>query len=112
MENLKKYASLVAEGLNVLSGLKNKKGIGVIFNLTDEAMAALAVDPVALKAELPLLLVPEKRKEVVDQFKGKLALENKVNEAKIKDVVDVASDGVDAVVHVLSVVNKVKALVA
>ena len=112
MENCKKVVNGVAESLNVLSAVIHKKGIGVVFNLSDEVMALSSMDPVALKAELPLLAQADKRKEVLDQFKGKLALENKVNEAKIKEAVDVLSECVDAAVHVLSVLDKVKKLLS
>lgn len=112
MVESKKIAAGVVELVNVGSQLIHKKGIGVVFQLSDEAMALGTINGQALKAEWEAGKVASNLKELLAFSKEKLSLENKDVEAKIKKCLDSAAKGVDVGKSALDLVSEVKQIFA
>lgn len=111
MEQTKKLASFLAEAVNVGAQLLAKKGVFVVFQLSDEAMSLGSFDAVAFKAEWAGKDVKKNMQEVVSVIQGKLALENTDLQAKINSWLEVSIDAASALTECVVVVDKVKALV-
>lgn len=110
MNETNKLAFFAAELVNVGSKLIHKKGVFVVFNLSDEAAALSTVKFDALKLEW-VGDMKANVAEVVASVKGKLDLENKDVQAKIGTWLDLAVDAAEVLVKASDFVGKVKALV-
>lgn len=112
LEQSKRPVIFLAEMVNVASKLIHKKGVFVVLQLTDEAIALGSLDITALKAEWPADSLEGNVKELVSQAKAKLDLENKEVEAKIKNLLDCVPEAISAGGKLLSVIQKVKSTLA
>lgn len=108
----KKPVVFLSEMVNVASKLMHKKGVFVVLQLTDEAIALGSIDVNALKAEWPEGSLESNVKELCETSKAKLDLENKDNEAKVKAVLDLAAEGVVIGGKVISLVKKAQSIFA
>ena len=109
MNESKKLLSFGVELLNVGSKLINKKGIFVVFQLSDEAMALGTFNMDAFKAEWKTD-VKTAVNELVTLAKSKLDIENKDLQAKLSGAFDLIEKGVGLVEDDLLFISEVKAL--
>ena len=117
LEQSKKFVNLGVEAVNVGSKLIHKKGVFVVFNLSDEAADISSLDMPALKAEWVGQSIKVNVAELVETAKKKLDLVNKDVQAKVVQGLDLVNeagvileDGVAVVKKGLAYVEKVKAL--
>lgn len=110
MTETNKLAHFAVELVNVGSKLIHKKGVFVVFQLSDEAMALGTLNGQALKAEWTGDIKANVQ-VVVDGAKAKLDLENKDVQAKIAKFLDLAVDAAEVLTKAVDFVGKVKAAV-
>lgn len=112
MVETNKFCAFGAEFANVVDRFIHKKGLGVVFQLSDEAMALGTLDSAALKAEWVGKDVKANVAECVSVIKAKLDLTDKAIQAKVSAWLDLGPEAVGVLNSAVSFVNKVKSMVA
>lgn len=111
IDQIKTVLMAVCEIVNVMDKILHKKGLLVLFQLSDEFMLLSGLDVDALKLEIADLDLAE-RAALRDAIKAKLVLINPDIEKKIESGVDLLDEGVEMTKHAVEFVKRVQALLA